>query len=46
VRQQLILQKGYQDEELPSEEIIRQRLNELGYHLRRVAKIKPKKRIA
>nr|WP_197985728.1 ISAzo13 family transposase [Leptolyngbya sp. Cla-17] len=46
VRQQLILQKGYPDEALPSEETIRQRLNELGYHLRRVAQIKPKKRIA
>jgi hypothetical protein len=46
VRRQLVMQKGYQSEELPSEETIRQRLNALGYHLRRVAKIKPKKRIA
>jgi hypothetical protein len=39
VRQQLIEQKGYTDEELPSVEIIRQRLNELGYHLKRVKKV-------
>jgi hypothetical protein len=39
VRQQLIEQKGYSDEELPSNEIIRQRLNELGYHLKRVKKV-------
>jgi hypothetical protein len=39
VRQQLIEQKGYTDEELPSPEVIRQRLNELGYHLKRVKKV-------
>jgi hypothetical protein len=39
VRQQLIKQKGYTDEELPSVEIIRQRLNELGYSLKRVKKV-------
>ena len=38
-RQQLIEQKGYTDEELPSPEVIRQRLNELGYHLKRVKKV-------
>lgn len=41
VRRQLIMQKGYSDEALPSEEVIRQRLNRLGYRLRRVAKTKP-----
>lgn len=45
VRRQLIQTRGYLDEELPSEETIRCRLNELGYTLRRVAKIKPQKRI-
>ena len=39
VRQQLIEQKGYTDDQLPSEEVIRQRLNELGYSLKRVKKV-------
>jgi len=39
VRQQLIEQKGYCDEELPSVEVIRQRLNELNYTLKRVKKV-------
>ena len=38
VRSQLIEQKGYSDEALPSEEVIRQRLNELGYTLKAVKK--------
>lgn len=46
VRRQLVALKGYESETLPSEETIRQRLNLLGYRLKRVAKIKPKKRIA
>lgn len=37
--------KGYQDEELPTSEIIRQRLNHLGYGLKRIAKTKPLKKI-
>jgi hypothetical protein len=41
VRRQLIDQKGYSDEELPSPETIRRRLNELGYTLKRVIKSKP-----
>lgn len=45
VRRQLIAQKGYQDEELPSVETIRCRLNEMGYTLKRVVKAKPQKRI-
>jgi len=44
VRNQLIAQKGYSDEELPTEETIRKRLNELGYSLKKVAKVKPKKK--
>lgn len=46
VRRQLIAQKGYSDAELPSDEVIRQRLNQLGYRLNRVAKTKPHKVIA
>lgn len=45
VRRQLIAQKGYQDETLPSAETIRCRLNEMGYTLKRVVKAKPQKRI-
>ena len=41
VRRQLIEQKGYQDEALPSAETIRRRLNEMGYSLKRVVKAKP-----
>ena len=44
VRNQLIVQKGYSDEELPTEETIRKRLNELGYSLKKVTKVKPKKK--
>lgn len=43
VRLQLIEKKGYRDEDLPTQEVIRQRLNRMNYCLRRVAKIKPKK---
>lgn len=43
VRNQLIIQKGYKEEELPTEETIRRRLNELGYSLKKVTKVKPKK---
>lgn len=45
VRNQLIEIKGYQNEELPTAEVIRQRLNQLGYGLKRVAKTKPIKQI-
>ena len=38
VRRQLIEQKGYTDEALPSEEVIRQRLHELGYTLQALKK--------
>lgn len=43
VRRQLIQQKGYTAEELPSEETIRVKLNQLGYHLRAVQKSRPQK---
>ena len=45
VRRQLIELKGYPDEQLPTAETIRQRLNQLGYGLKRVAKTKPLKQI-
>jgi hypothetical protein len=44
VRQQLIAQKGYTDAELPGEETIRVKINQLGYRLRSVQKSRPKKR--
>lgn len=45
VRKQLVLQKGYTDKELPTEETIRVKLNELGYQLRNVQKCQPQKKI-
>ncbi len=44
VREQLMVQKGYTDEELPGEETIRVKINDLGYSLRPVRKSQPKKR--
>lgn len=43
VRRELIQQKGYTDEELPTEETIRVKLNQLGYKLRAVQKSRPQK---
>lgn len=43
VRKQL-LQKGYSDEELPAVSTIGRKLNKLGFHLKRVQKVKPKKK--
>lgn len=45
VRKQLIEQKGYRDEEVPSAETIRTKLNQLGYHLKKVKKSQPLKKI-
>jgi hypothetical protein len=45
VRRQLIAQKGYSDKALPCEEVIRQRLNRLGYYPKTVQKSQPKKRL-
>jgi len=44
VRKQLIQQKDYSDEDLPSEETIRVKLNQLGYRLRAVQKSRPQKK--
>jgi hypothetical protein len=43
MRRQLILQEGYTDDELPSEETIRVKMNKLGYRLRSVQKSRPQK---
>jgi len=45
VRKHLIEQKGYRDEELPSQETIRTKLNDLGYQLKKVKKSQPLKKI-
>lgn len=44
VRRQLISQNSYQQDELPSDETIRSRLNQLGYHPSKVAKTQPQKK--
>ena len=44
VRRQLIAQKGYTDDELPTAETIGVKLNTLGYILKKVAKTHPQKR--
>jgi hypothetical protein len=45
IRRQLIAQKGYTDEQLPTEETIRTKLNEMGYYPKKVAKTQPKKKL-
>jgi hypothetical protein len=44
VRRQLIARKGYTDDELPSIETSTNKLNGLGFRLRKVAKCRPKKK--
>lgn len=44
VRSLLMEEKGYTSSQLPSNETIRTRLNEMGYRLKRVQKRKPKKK--
>ena len=43
VRRQLMTGKGYTDEQLPTEETIARKLNELGYFPKKVAKTQPPK---
>jgi Rhodopirellula transposase DDE domain len=43
VRRQLIAQKGYADDALPSVQTITTKLNALGYYPQKVAKSEPKK---
>lgn len=45
VRRQLIVQNGYCEEELPTTETIRKRLNQLGYYPSKVGKTKPQKKL-
>ena len=45
VRKQLSEQEKYRDKKLPSEETIRTKLNQLGYHLKKVRKTRPLKKI-
>ena len=45
VRQALIDEKGYMDDELPCENTIRNILNRMGYQLKRIQKTKPLKKI-
>lgn len=44
LRRQLIAQKGYEAADLPTPRTLRTKLNDLGFHLTKVAKCKPKKR--
>jgi hypothetical protein len=44
VRQQLIDRKGYAPQQVPSIETITNKLNALGFRLRKVAKCRPKKK--
>ncbi len=44
VRRQLILQKGYNDAQLPTVQTISNKLNQLGYFPKKVAKTQPQKR--
>ena len=44
VRKQLIAQKGYTDEQLPTQQTINKKLNLLGYRLTKVAKCRPQKK--
>lgn len=44
VRRQLIVRKGYTDEQLPCEQTIGDKLNGLGFRLRKVAKCRPQKK--
>jgi hypothetical protein len=43
VRSQLIEKKGYTETDVPNRRTVSTKLNQFGYHLRKVAKRKPKK---
>src|SRR5260370_35459599 len=44
IRRQLISRKGYTGEQLPTEETIATKLNELGYYPKKGAKTEPQKK--
>ena len=46
IRKQLIKQNNYEDEELPTHQTFVNKLNGMGYHLKKVRKVKPLKKIA
>lgn len=46
VRRQLVKEKGYSEEELPSNQTLNTKINALGYTLRKVRKVRPLKKIA
>ncbi len=43
VRRQLIVQKGYSEDELPTGQTINSKMNDLGYYSKKVAKSQPQK---
>jgi hypothetical protein len=45
VRKQLVEQKGYSDEDLPTNQTINNLINQLGYKMTKVQKVKPLKKI-
>jgi hypothetical protein len=45
VRKQLIKQKDYEDKELPTNQTLNNKINKMGYHLKKVRKVKPLKKI-
>ena len=45
VRSQLIEKKGYSESDVPTRRTVSTKLNEFGFHLRKVAKRKPKKKV-
>jgi len=44
VRRQLIMQKGYSDDQLPGKQTINSKMNQLGYYAKKVAKSQPQKK--
>lgn len=45
IRKQLVKEKGYREEELPCEDTIRRKLNQMGYYPKKVRKSQPLKKI-
>ena len=45
IRKQLIEKKGYSDEKLPTNQTLNTKINELGYQLKKVKKVKPIKKM-
>ncbi|MBW9159193.1 ISAzo13 family transposase [Clostridium tagluense] len=45
VRNQLIKQKGYDEKELPTNQTLNNKINKMGYNLKKVRKVKPLKKI-